>query len=92
MLNFVDLPLNSIYQFDFWNITRAYLNNFHLNTEYNVYYELEKGITFKKYGNPSSQNHQVMNWNLGYFNFYIDLDQIIVAARDVDEKDFIVFS
>ncbi|WP_342275116.1 hypothetical protein [Spiroplasma endosymbiont of Cantharis lateralis] len=92
MLNFANLPLNSIYQFDFRNVTRAILNDYRLNTEYNSYYENSKGITFKKNGNPSSQNYQIMYWNLGYFNFYIDLDQIIVAARDVDEKEFIVFS
>ncbi len=49
------------------------------------------GINIKANGKSDHRNNQIMYFDLGYMNFYIDLDKITMGAIELGDKEFIKF-
>ncbi|WP_342275038.1 lipoprotein [Spiroplasma endosymbiont of Cantharis lateralis] len=90
-----NLPLDSIYLFDFRNsYSSSDSPSMICCSKYFRNYDSERGVFFNIYNlnNNTMWEAKQMYWNLGYLNLHFDLDKIMDGIKTLEEKDFIVFS
>ncbi len=90
MLNQAKLPEESLYSMGFHKKDArngSWVWNY---TDFN-WVTTENGMKFEWNDQSFNENNNIMLWDLGYMNFYIDLDQIALGTKELGTKDFIKF-
>ncbi|WP_342259057.1 lipoprotein [Spiroplasma endosymbiont of Dioctria linearis] len=92
MLNQAKLPEDSMYTIGFQEKNFAFPASRWTWTDFDWITE-KNGLSLKWHKAPDKEitNNNIMLWDLGYINFYIDLDQITLGCKTLGQKDFIKF-
>ncbi|WP_342259068.1 lipoprotein [Spiroplasma endosymbiont of Dioctria linearis] len=90
MLNQAKLSEDSIYSIGLQQKGLASATNVWNYTAFNWIMD-KNGISLEWNDRDYNINNNIMLWDLGYINFYIDLDQITLGSKTLGQKDFIKF-
>ncbi|WP_339033532.1 hypothetical protein [Spiroplasma endosymbiont of Cantharis rufa] len=90
MLNQAKLPETSIYSLGLQQKNLSSPTNVWNYTDFD-WFTNENGISLKWNNKNRNINNNIMLLDLGYINFYIDLDQITLGSKTLGQKDFIKF-
>ncbi|ALD66594.1 lipoprotein [Spiroplasma cantharicola] len=90
MLNKANLPESSNYVIGFQKKENASATNVWNYTDF-TWITNENGVSLKWHNGTENINNSIMLFNLGYINFYIDLDQITLGSKTLGTKEFIKF-
>ncbi|WP_342259064.1 hypothetical protein [Spiroplasma endosymbiont of Dioctria linearis] len=90
MLNQAKLPDNSMYSIGLQQKGLSNPTNVWKYTDFNLITG-KNGLSLKWNNGTANINNSLMLFDLGFNNFYIDLDQITLGSKKWDEKDFIKF-
>ncbi|WP_339030623.1 lipoprotein [Spiroplasma endosymbiont of Cantharis nigra] len=90
MLNQAKLPDNSIYSIGLQQKGLSSPTNVWNYTDFD-WITGKNGLSLKWNNGTGNINNSLMLFDLGFINFYIDLDQITLGSKTLGEKDFIKF-
>ncbi|WP_339030617.1 lipoprotein [Spiroplasma endosymbiont of Cantharis nigra] len=90
MLNQAKLSETSIYSLGLQQKIHSSSDNVWNYTDFDWITD-KNGISLKWNDGNRNINNSIMLWDLGYINFYIDLDQITLGSKTLGQKDFIKF-